>query len=68
MIAYDVIIHQLFYEPNPNPRLGAKPSYENSALFIVSQYQYLIYGIVLSEAYPFRKWVSSNSILKQRGL
>lgn len=60
MISYDVVIHQMFYEPNRNPALGPKPSYENTALFIVSQYQYMVYGLVLSEGRPFREPVYTN--------
>ncbi|XP_051787233.1 cation-transporting ATPase 13A2 [Erpetoichthys calabaricus] len=38
------------------------PNYENTALFCVSGYQYLIVAIVLSKGYPFRKPLYTNVI------
>ncbi|XP_039611384.1 cation-transporting ATPase 13A2 isoform X1 [Polypterus senegalus] len=38
------------------------PNYENTALFCVSGYQYLIVAVVLSKGYPFRKPLYTNVI------
>ncbi|XP_043917761.1 polyamine-transporting ATPase 13A2 isoform X2 [Protopterus annectens] len=36
------------------------PNYENTAVFCVSGYQYIILGVVLSKGYPFRKPLYTN--------
>lgn len=39
----------------PAPDLKEHGCYENTALFIISGYQYCLYGIILSQGAPFRK-------------
>lgn len=61
-VAYSITTSQDWFIPL-NKTVTAPlnlPNYENTAVFCVSGYQYIILGIILSKGYPFRKPLYTN--------
>ncbi|XP_069775025.1 polyamine-transporting ATPase 13A2 isoform X2 [Narcine bancroftii] len=61
VLAYSVTTTQSWFVPASISSTSSKlPNYENTALFCVSGFQYLILATVLSKGQPFRKPLYSN--------
>ncbi|XP_051894917.1 cation-transporting ATPase 13A2 isoform X2 [Pristis pectinata] len=61
ILTYTVTTTQSWFVPASTSSSGNKlPNYENTALFCVSGFQYLILATVLSKGQPFRKPLYSN--------
>ncbi|XP_072011383.1 polyamine-transporting ATPase 13A2 isoform X2 [Engystomops pustulosus] len=65
LLSYFLLISQPWFVPvNTTSTIPQNlPNYENTAIFSVSGFQYLILGVVLSKGYPFRKPLYTNVLL-----
>ncbi|CAI9600090.1 unnamed protein product [Staurois parvus] len=62
LLSYFLTTSQPWYHPVNTTSLAPQhlPNYENTAIFCVSGFQYLILAVVLSKGYPFRKPLYTN--------
>ncbi|XP_075462086.1 polyamine-transporting ATPase 13A2 isoform X2 [Ascaphus truei] len=60
LVTFFVTRSQDWYVPVNTTLSQNLPNYENTAIFCVSGYQYLILAVVLSKGYPFRKPLYTN--------
>nr|XP_033777807.1 cation-transporting ATPase 13A2 isoform X5 [Geotrypetes seraphini] len=62
VLAYFITISQTWFIPLNDTVIAPLnlPNYENTVIFSVSGYQYLILAVVLSKGYPFRKPLYTN--------
>ncbi|XP_072101039.1 polyamine-transporting ATPase 13A2 isoform X1 [Mobula birostris] len=61
ILTYTITTNQNWFVPaNTSSSVNKLPNYENTALFCVSGFQYLILATVLSKGQPFRKPLYSN--------
>ncbi|XP_072442697.1 polyamine-transporting ATPase 13A2 isoform X5 [Chiloscyllium punctatum] len=60
VLTYTVTTTQSWFVPVNGSTSNKLPNYENTALFCVSGFQYLILATVLSKGHPFRKPLYSN--------
>ena len=55
-----------FYNPDQrsdSEDLHTRKCLENTGVFIVSQFQYAIYGVLLCQGPPFRRWVQAAGLI-----
>ncbi|KAM3921896.1 polyamine-transporting ATPase 13A2 isoform 2-T2 [Leptodactylus fuscus] len=65
LVSYFLLVSQPWFIPvNTNNTMSQNlPNYENTVIFSVSGFQYLILAVVLSKGYPFRKPLYTNILL-----